>query len=89
MIDDDHTPIIYNPEDVLKKEARGIDDNADLGEIQEVSPEYIITQKGTLVVDKFYIPKSLVERFDGNTVWFKLTEKEANKYKKHATKPLG
>ena len=39
------TPIIYNPEDVLKKEARGIDDNADLGEVQEVNPEYIVTQK--------------------------------------------
>ncbi len=86
---DDHTPIIYNPEDVLKKEARGVVDNADFGEVQEVGLEYIITQKGTLVVDKFYLPKSLVERFDGNTVWFKITKEEANKYKKHATKPLG
>ena len=86
---DDHTPIIYNPEDVLKKEARGIDDNADLGEVQEVNPEYIITQKGTLVVDKFYIPKTLVDRFDSNTVWFKITEEDANKYKKHTTKSLG
>ena len=83
------TPIIYKPEDILKKEARGIEDNADLGEVQEVNPEYIITQKGTLVVDRFYIPKSLVERFDGNTVWLKVTEEDANKYKKHATKPLG
>jgi hypothetical protein len=48
-----------------------------------------VTQKGTLVVDKFYLPKSLVERFDDNTVWFKITEEEANTYKKHATKPLG
>jgi hypothetical protein len=88
MTNDDDTPIIYNPEDVLKKEARGIG-NADLGEVQEVSPEYIITQKGTLVVDKFYIPKSLVDRFDGNTVWFKVTEEDSNKYKKHTTKPLG
>jgi hypothetical protein len=86
---DDHTPIIYNSKDILKKEARGIDDNTDLGEVQEVSPEYIVTQKGTLVVDKFYIPKSLIERFDDNTVWFKITEEDANKYKKHATKPLG
>jgi hypothetical protein len=85
MID---TPIIYNAEDVLKKEARGLD-NADLGEVQEVNAEYIVTQKGTLVVDKFYLPKSLVERFDDNTVWFKITEEEANTYKKHATKPLG
>jgi hypothetical protein len=84
---DDDTPMINNSEDVLKKEARGID-NADLGEVQEVSPEYIITQKGTLVVDKFYIPKSLVDRFDGNTVWFKVTEEDQNKYKKHTTKSL-
>lgn len=85
---DDIPHVIYNPEDVLKKEAKGLG-NADLGEVQEVSPEYIITQKGTLVVDKFYIPKSLVERFDGDTVWFKITEEEANTYKKHGTKPLG
>ena len=84
---DDHTSIIRNPEDVLKKEARGLG-NADLGEVQEVSPEYIITQKGTLVVDKYYIPKHLVDHFDGNTVWFKITEEEANKYKEHTTKPL-
>ena len=84
----DDTPTIYNPEDVLKKEARGIG-NADLGEVQEVSPEYIITQKGTLVVDKFYIPKSLVDHFDGNIVWFKVTEEDANKYKKPSTKSLG
>lgn len=68
------TPIIYNAEDVLKKEARGLG-NADLGEVQEVNPEYIVTQKGTLVVDKFYLPKSFLERFDDNTVWFKITEK--------------
>ncbi len=85
MID---TAIIYNADDVLKKEARGLG-NADLGEVQEVNPEYIVTQKGTLVVDKFSIPRWLVERFDDNTVWFKITEEEANKYKKHATKPLG
>ena len=41
---DDTTPVIYNPEDVLRKEARGLG-NVDLGEVQEVSPEYIITQK--------------------------------------------
>ena len=85
---DDTPPVIYNPEDVLRKEARGLG-NVDLGEVQEVSPEYIITQKGTLVVDKFYIPKSLIERIDDNTLWFKITEEDANKYKKHATKPLG
>ena len=41
----ENSPII-NPKDVNKKEARGID-NADL-EVQEVSIDYIVTQKGIL-----------------------------------------
>lgn len=75
---------IYNPEDIIKKEARGIDDT-DLGEVQEVGPEYILTEKGTLDRDKFYIPKNLVDRFDGHTVWFKLKEEDTHKYRKHKT----
>ncbi|HKO41175.1 MAG TPA: hypothetical protein VJU85_07915 [Nitrososphaeraceae archaeon] len=76
---------IYNPEDVIKKEARGIEDESDLGEVQEVGTEYILTKKGTIDGDKFYIPKNLVERFDGHIVWFKLTEEESHKYKEHKT----
>lgn len=76
---------IYNPEDVIKKEARGIEDETDLGEVQEVGTEYILTKKGTIDGDKFYIPKNLVERFDGHTVWFKLTQEESHQYKEHKT----
>lgn len=76
---------IYNPEDVIKKEARGIEDETDLGEVQEVGTEYILTKKGTIDGDKFFIPKNLVERFDGHTVWFKLTEEESHQYKEHKT----
>lgn len=39
----ENSPII-NPEDVIKKEARGID-NADLGEVQEVGIDYIVTKR--------------------------------------------
>jgi len=75
---------IYNPEDIIKKEARGMD-GTDLGEVQEVGPEYILTEKGTIDRDKFYIPKNLVDRFDGQTVWFNLKEEETHKYRKHKT----
>jgi len=34
-------------------------------EVQEILGEYIITQKGNVSKDRFYIPKNLVERFDG------------------------
>ncbi|HZB18128.1 MAG TPA: hypothetical protein VE445_13255, partial [Nitrososphaeraceae archaeon] len=51
----------YNPEDIIKKEARGLGDDTDFGEVQEILGEYIITQKGNVAKDRFYIPKNLVE----------------------------
>ena len=38
---------IYNRPDIIKKEAIGLD-YTDLGEIQEVGPEYIKTKKGII-----------------------------------------
>src|SRR5687767_3888700 len=58
----------FNPEEIIKKEARGLGD-ADLGEVQEVTGEFIVTQKGTVDKDVFYIPKNLVDHFDGSTVF--------------------
>jgi uncharacterized protein (TIGR02271 family) len=65
-----------NWDDVIKKEARGIND-ADLGEIQQVDENFILSQKGTIGKEKFYIPKSLVEGYDGVTLRFRVTEEEA------------
>jgi uncharacterized protein (TIGR02271 family) len=66
--------------DVIKKEARGSNDD-DLGEVQEVGQTYVVTQKGTIKKEKFYIPKYLVEGYDGDVLRFKLTEAEAkNKF---------
>ena len=45
-----------NWDDVIKKEARGIND-ADLGEIQQVDENFILSHKGTIGKEKFYIPK--------------------------------
>ena len=41
-----------------------------------------MTKKGVVGKDKFYLPKSSVDRFDGSKVYFNLTEEEAEKYKK-------
>ncbi|HYZ96542.1 MAG TPA: YsnF/AvaK domain-containing protein [Nitrososphaeraceae archaeon] len=65
-----------NWDDVIKKEARGIDD-ADLGKVQGLSEPFVFTQRGTLNKEKFYIPKSLVEGYDGVTLQFHVTEEEA------------
>jgi uncharacterized protein (TIGR02271 family) len=66
--------------DVIKKEARGSSDD-DLGEVQEVGQTYVVTQKGTIKKEKFYIPKYLAEGYDGDVLRFRLTEAEAkNKF---------
>jgi stress response protein YsnF len=62
--------------EIIKKEARGIDD-ADFGEIQSVDSEYVLTQKGIIDKEFFSFPKNLAQGYDGDIVWFKLTEEEA------------
>jgi hypothetical protein len=71
-----------NIQDIIKKEARGLGDDSDFGEVQEVLGEHVITKKGTVGTDRFYFPKNLIERFDGNTVYFKITKDESKEYKR-------
>ena len=75
----------YNPEDIIKKEARGLGDDADFGEVQEVGIEHIVTQKGILDKDKYYIPKNLVDRYEDGIVYFSITNEETKHYKEHET----
>ena len=68
-------------DDIIKKEAKGID-NITLGDVEEIAPEYIVTEKDTLDHDKFLFPKNLVERFDGHILWIRVTKEEANRYRR-------
>ena len=68
-----------NWNEVIKKEARGKNDE-DLGEVQEIGDAYILAQKGLISKEKFYIPKYLVEGYDGEKLYFKLTEEEAREF---------
>jgi uncharacterized protein (TIGR02271 family) len=62
--------------DVIKKEARGSGDE-DLGEVQEVGENYVLVQRGLINKDKFYIPKDMVESYDGIVLRFKISEDDA------------
>ena len=73
---------ITNWDDIVKKEARGINDY-DLGEVHEVDPEIVVTKKGHVEKDKFYLTKSLLERFDGHKVYFYITKEDAQNYRKY------
>jgi uncharacterized protein (TIGR02271 family) len=67
--------------DVIKKEARGIND-ADFGEVQELTSGFVITQKGLIDVQVFGIPKERVESYDGSVLRFNVSEDEAfSKYR--------
>lgn len=60
---------------VVKKKANSIDE-FDLGEIQEVTSEYVVTYN---VHEKkmFQIPKRMAKSFDGNKIVFDLSESDA------------
>ena len=62
-------------DEVVKKEARGIDD-ADFGEVQLTIGDTVITEKGIADKNRFYLPKNLVNRFDGHTLWFNIQRKK-------------
>src|SRR5919199_2839017 len=62
--------------DVIKKEARGSNDE-DLGEVQEVGDNYVLVQRGLVNKDKFYIPKDMVESYDGGVLRFSISEEDA------------
>jgi uncharacterized protein (TIGR02271 family) len=62
--------------EVIKKEARGLND-ADLGEVQEVNENYVVTQRGTISKEKFYLPKSITHGYNGRILLFDITEQDA------------
>jgi uncharacterized protein (TIGR02271 family) len=65
--------------DVIKKEARGINDE-DLGEVHDVQSNYVLIQKGIINKERFYIPKDQVESYDGNVLKFRFSDIELSKY---------
>jgi uncharacterized protein (TIGR02271 family) len=61
---------------VIKKEARGID-GYDLGEVQEVTGDHVLTQKGIVDRKWFQIPKNLAQSFDGDVLTLNVTGNQA------------
>ncbi len=52
-----------------KSEQEKAIDDADFGEVQQTIGDAVITKKGIINADKdrFYLPKSLIDKFDGRT----------------------
>jgi D-alanine-D-alanine ligase-like ATP-grasp enzyme len=71
---------IVDWDEIIKKEARGMDEY-DLGEIQDLNEEFVVTKKGIIDKGEFYLPKSKFVKFDGAKVWFSVTKETAKIYK--------
>jgi hypothetical protein len=66
--------------DILKKEATGIDD-FDLGEVQQIGTDFIVTEKGIINKKRYCIPKNLIAGFDGHTLYFRITRAESKRFR--------
>ena len=76
--------------DIIKKEARGYEKGDDLGEVQEIGQEFVVTERGRVKKNKFYLPKMLVAGYDGEVLWFDITEQEAeDNFKKDKPPQMG
>jgi hypothetical protein len=64
-----HNNIVTNWNNIVGQEARSMN-NADLGKIQGLFEPFIVTEKGTINKEKFYIPKSLITRYNGEILYF-------------------
>ena len=67
--------------DVVKKEARGINDE-DLGEVQQIQGNYILLQKGMINKKKFYIPKNQAESYEGDVLKIRLSEQDLSQFQR-------
>jgi uncharacterized protein (TIGR02271 family) len=66
--------------DIIKKEARGIN-NEDLGEVQEVTEDYVLVAKGVINKEKYFIPRDLAVGYNGTILIFNISAEEAkNKF---------
>ena len=69
-------------QEVLSKRAVGID-KCDLGKVEQINDDIIITKKGLINKKRFLMPKKLVDRFDGNMIYFKIMKAEAKQFRQN------
>ena len=53
-------------------------DGKDIGEIKDISDNYIRLEKGSIKKDKFWIPKYTADAYDGKHLWLLINEEEVH-----------
>jgi len=64
-------------------------DGKELGEIKEISENFLRLQKGTVAKKKFWIPKYTADAYDGKVLWLLLNEEELLDKYRYGAEPKG
>ena len=75
---------------MLKDKKVITNDGKDIGEIKDISDNYIRLEKGSIKKDKFWIPKYTADAYDGKHLWLLINEEEVHsKYEYGDESPTG
>ena len=74
---------------MLKGKKVKSNDGKGVGEIKEVSQNFLRLEKGTVKKDKFWIPKYVADAFDGKVLWLLISEEEILGKYHHGSEPPG
>src|SRR5690348_4825111 len=62
-------------------------DDEDIGDIEAVNRDFVVVKKGFRKVHHYYIPVDLVEGWDRDVLWLKITEDEVRRNYERSTPP--
>jgi hypothetical protein len=65
--------ILWN---MLKGKKVKTNDGKEVGEIKEISQNFLRIEKGTISKNKFWIPKYVADAYDGKTLWLLVGEEQ-------------
>jgi hypothetical protein len=75
---------------MLKGKNVKTNDGKEIGEIKEISENFLCLQKGTVAKKKFWIPKYTADAYDGKVLWLLTDEEQVlDKYRYGAEPPGG
>lgn len=73
---------------MLKGKKVKSNDGKEVGDIKEVSQNFLRLEKGTVKKDKFWIPKYVADAYDGKTLWLLIDEEDIrDKYRNGSESP--
>jgi hypothetical protein len=56
-------------------------DKCDLGKVQQIKDDTIITEKGVINKKRYFLPKKLIDKFNGNFLYFRIMKAEVKQFR--------